>query len=458
MTNNLNLRHLLLGALISSTVIFTSCQKDNDISSETSKVNTFIHDVMTETYYWKDKMPDLNPQKQSDSKKYFNNLLYSTLDHWSFVTDNYSELDASLSGIEKSMGFSYMPYLQKEGSKNVVIYIEYVTPNSPADDAGLTRGMLIYKVNGTLLTTSNWYSLMTLDQCTFTFGNIDSTTGDITPMPPAISLTSAKLNINPILLSDIFDINSTKVGYLVYNSFIEDYEDELNAVFANFKANNVTELVIDLRYNGGGTVSTAQLLASMIGPSTIANQTMIRNRYNDILTDYFNQQIAQSGRDNYFEMKFTSSNNNLNLSRVFVLTSSATASASEMVIYSLKSYMNVIQIGQKTVGKYYGMFVFNNEELNWGVIPICFRSENATASIDYTTGLIPDYEIKYDDYSHELGDTNELFLNTALSIISGSTANISVLKSAHDAKALTPINDAKERINPLKTNQFKRIN
>jgi len=457
MTNIFNLRCFLVGALFIGTGFITSCNDDDDISGETSKVNTFIHDVMTETYYWNDKMPDLDPKKQSDSKKYFNNLLYTSLDHWSFITDNYSELEASLAGVEKSMGFSYMPYLQKEGSENVIVYIEYVTPNSPADDAGLTRGMLIYKVNGTLLTTSNWYSLMALDQCTFTFGNINSTTKDITPMPPAISLASAKLNINPILLKDIFEINGNKVGYLIFNSFIEDYEDELKTVFADFKANNVNELVLDLRYNGGGTVSTAQLLASMIGPSTIANKTMIRNSYNDILTDYFNQQIAQSGKDDYFEMKFTSSENNLNLSRVFVLTSSGTASASEMIIYSLKSYMNVVQIGQETVGKYYGMFVFNNEELNWGVIPICFRSENATSSIDYTTGLMPDYEIKYDDYSHNLGDTNELFLNTALSIISGSISNISELKSANDAKALTPVSLAKEKINPFKMNQFKRI-
>lgn len=430
--------------------VLVSCNKDDlDLApKETRTINHFIKDNMDLYYLWKDNMPKLNPDTESDPKVYFDKLLFKELDYWSFITDDYQGLMDYFAGVQKSMGHSFQLYLLKEGSNKVIGIVEYVEPNSPADIAGIERGDIFYKIDGVEITTENYMSLLNKDAYALTLGTIGNDGNMITTI--TLNLTAVELNTNPVFYYDIYSAGSKTVGYLVYNGFITNYEDELEAVFAEFKSNGVNELVLDLRYNSGGAVTTANLLASMIGPSNIAGQIMLKNSYNSTLTSALKQQYPND--QSFFEDRFITTSNNLNLNRLFVLTTSGTASASEMIIYSLKPYMNVVQIGDETTGKYYGSITISDEEKkhNWAIQPIIMRAENKDNSIDYTKGLVPNYLME-DDYFHQLGDEQELLLQKALSLISGVPVISSPIpdKSAK-LSILSKIKDAKIQLNPRK--------
>jgi C-terminal processing protease CtpA/Prc len=438
-----------LWAIAVMAVIFSCSKDDLDLApKETRTINHFIKENMDLYYLWKDNMPKLNPDTETDPKVYFNKLLFKELDHWSFITDDYQGLIDYFAGVQKSMGHSFQLYLLKQGSNKVIGIVEYVEPNSPADIAGIERGDIFYKINGTEITTENYLSLLNKDAYSLTLGTIGNDGNMTTTI--TLNLTAVELNTNPVFYYDIYSAGNRTVGYLVYNGFITNYEDDLKAVFAEFKSNGVNELVLDLRYNSGGAVSTANLLASMIGPSSIAGQIMIKNSYNTTLTAAIKQQFPND--QSWFEDRFITTPYNLNLNRLFVLTTSGTASASEMIIYSLKPYMNVVQIGSETTGKYYGSITISDEEKkhNWAIQPIIMRAENKNNSIDYTKGLLPNYEMD-DDYWHQLGDEQEMLLQKALSLISGAQIIEAPLSQKSTKFSIQgEIKDAKINLNPHK--------
>ncbi|MBN2167304.1 MAG: peptidase S41 [Marinilabiliaceae bacterium] len=418
--------------MISVLLISISCEKDSSIYNEnvfisdsTKNVNKFIYNTMMTYYYWNDQIPDINPNTQPDSEDFFYSLLNDKLDQWSFITDDYQGLINYFNGVQLSMGMSFQLYYLDTISNNLIGVVEYVDKDGPADLAGITRGNIFYAVNNVELNDQNYYDLLNRDSYILTFGEFTET--GIIELSPSINLSAVELTVNPIHMSKILNINGKMVAYLALNAFQANNETELKNLFADFKSHNVTELVLDLRYNGGGTVTTANLIASMIGPSSIANNIMIKTSYNTILTSAFKAKYPDD--ESIFIYRFITSSSNLNLSRLFVLTSSSTASASEMVIYSLEPYMNVIQIGEETHGKYYGSRTFNDtqNESYWAIQPIISKSENADNSIDYSKGLPPDY-FMFDDYKHDLGDINENLLATAISIIDAGYYNSETLK------------------------------
>ena len=222
----------------------------------------------------------------------------------------------------------------------------------------------------------------------------------------------------------------------MYNFFAfgpEDKSDrfllETNEIFGRFKALDVDELVLDLRYNSGGYVMMSTYLSSMILPALSRDKVFCYFRYNDYLQAFYNKQYGED----YFLMHFkenffpTGSSlavllNNLNLGRLIVLTGEYTASASEQLINGLKAYMPVILIGKTTYGKNVSslsIYEQNNPKNRWGMQPIVAKVFNSLGESDYTTGFEPDIELTelsvYDQSA--LGDTSELLLNAAISLI-----------------------------------------
>lgn len=424
MSAYLNRYYSAISFILFFSLILFSCKDDNvstydnnSIPDSVLLINQFIHDNMDFAYYWNDKMPDLDPKKQPDSKEYFNALLYKAIDRWSFITDDYQGLIDYFSGIRKSVGYSIRLYMISENSKDVVGFIEYVNPNTPADNAGLKRGDMFFEINDTKLTTDNYQDLLGLDSFTLTLGELNDDL-TITPLSPQISLTAEKLTIDPILLDTVIEHAGAKVGYLVYTSFVADYDEELKDVFSMFKNEGVDNLVLDLRYNSGGAVNTAVLMASMIAPSADTGKVLLNNSFNENLTNYFKEKYPND--ESVFIDRIMSTPNNLNLEKYVALTSFKTASASEMVIYTLMPYMDVIQIGEQTHGKYYGSITMSDPEKkhNWAIQPIVMRAENANNSIDYSQGLIPNVELR-EKYQYQLGDPRERFLARALYELTG---------------------------------------
>lgn len=441
MKTRLNFRtYLLAGIFLLSGLLFTNCEEnEHKISKETLAINEWIYDYMDLAYFWNKEFPNIDSKLESDSEKYFEKLLKKPDDKWSFITDDAKALFNYFDGIVKSMGYSIQLYYLKEGSNQVISIVEYVYPNSPASEAGIERGDVFTRINGTTITDKNFQSLLGLDEITITLASLTNE-GTVIEQPSTINLRAIELNTNPVIVNTVLEVEGNKIGYLAYTSFIEKYDSTLIQAFSEFKEAGVTELVLDLRYNGGGSVTSAQLLAGLIAPSSAVGEVFITEVWNKNLAKYNDQLIIKQQKEN------------LNLSRVYILTTEGTASASEMIIYGLEPHMEVIQIGDVTYGKYYGSITITADERkshNWAMQPIVMRAENKTNNINYNSGLPPNYEMLDNKYNAQLGDPEENFLAAAIGLITkGSLPAAPMLKSKPVEKTVLNFKDWND---PLRT-------
>jgi C-terminal processing protease CtpA/Prc len=418
-------KHLILKQLLIAILIFplmTYCSDEDDdilqIDKETLKTNKFIKDTMSIYYFWNAEMPDIDYTREKDSEEYFYKLLYED-DRWSFITDDFQGLMNYFAGIQKSTGYSLLPMYLKEGSNQVIAFIEYVHRNSPASEAGLERGDMIYRIDGQIMTDQNYSDLLSRTEFDITLGELDESF-EVIEATETIRIEAREINLHPVLKSSITDTLGHKIGYLAYSSFISNYDTALVNVFNNFKAEGITDMVFDLRYNGGGDVSTAKLLGDMLVPPGNAGNTFVKEVFNDLLTFIFEKDPTFS--TDQLKIKFEDHPYNLNLDRLYVLTTSSTASASELIIYGLEPYMDIIQIGETTHGKYYASTTFADAQKKWAIQPIILQFANATNSVDWSKGLPPDYllfDLFYLLPKYQLGDPKELFMAKAISLITG---------------------------------------
>ena len=227
---------------------------------------------------------------------------------------------------------------------------------------------------------------------------------------------------NPILKDTIIKWGGKKVGYIAYIQFLSSFDDSLRNVFGRFKTNGVNELVVDLRYNGGGYVSSSDLMSNLIVKDISARAGTVMNKkvYNATYTEELNKSSGSSA----FNTNFKFENNNLGtLNRVFFLISNSSASASELVINNLKPFMDVILVGEHTYGKNVGSFTLTDSKNRWnyGLQPITFKIANAKDESNYGTkdGFLPNIAITDNVLPFkQLGDPYETVLNKALLFIS----------------------------------------
>ncbi|WP_421765633.1 S41 family peptidase [Ekhidna sp.] len=438
--------------LIACVAIAFACSKDDGISVDLqNEVNEFVWFGMRDFYYWVDEVDDLSNERYptynalytflngySDPKTLFDDLLVDQ-DRFSWIVDDYEELEASFQGISKSFGYEVGLLRISADSDDLLAYVKYVVPDGPAENGGLVRGDVFTEVNGTQLTVDNFVSLLFENESyTITLSqiqdNVISSTGE------RIALTAIQLTENPILKAEVLEVEGQKIAYLMYNQFVNnnDYHEELNNAFGEFKSAGATELVLDLRYNGGGSLTTSRILSSMIYGAASAN---------DILGSIvYNQNLANAGlnADLTFLEEVPVLNddgnqisslpmNRMNINRVFVLVSGSSASASEFVIAGLLPYMNVTLIGTTTVGKNVGSATLYDSDnylksstLNpnhkYAIQPIISQLANSEGFTDYIDGLDPNIVVDERNYLGDLkplGDTAEPLLAEALAIITG---------------------------------------
>ncbi len=465
------MKHLFKTALFTLIAItfFTHCSDDDNeivkpkteekeaenqqeaIDEQTLVINNFIHDNMEYYYFWNNEMPNIDPDQEEDSEEYFYKLINEPLDRWSFITDDYPALVKYFSGIEKSTGYSLQLTFLDSDNYQIVGIIEYIYPGTPAEEAGLKRGDIIYRIDGQTLNIDNYSEL--LSRTIFDITLAEFKKGIITEVTPDISVTAEEISLNPIVKTNIIDTLGHKIGYLAYTSFVYDYNQELEAAIGKFKEAGVTDMVLDLRYNGGGAVNSAELLGNMLVPPGNAGKTFIKSVYNNDVTNDIKRDPDYT--PDFFLRKFSENENNLNISKLYVFTTASTASASEMIIYGLEPYMDVIQIGTQTHGKYYASITISDEDKHdWAMQPIILRSINALDNIDYTQGLIPDYELNdyFYNYPGELGEPKELFMAKAISLITGEPfiyeSQTSEVKSA--GRQQKKAEELRKRLNPLR--------
>lgn len=443
---------MMLGAL---GVLFSSCEKEetnfnNNVSESTEKptqsanneeleIEDFIYKGMNEIYLYKAEVPELaddyfasSDQKYSylenfnSPEELFTTLTYSE-DRFSFITDDYESLENKFQGISGSTGMKF-GLGRINGTNNVFGYLQYILPGTSAEEAGLTRGTVFTEVNGQKLTLSNYQRLLDADSFNINIGRIVD--GSLQMTDQTVNLTDDPYTSNPIYIAKTFNIENRRIGYLMYNSFIGDFDDELNAAFGEFKAEGISELILDLRYNGGGSVESAVDLASMV-TGQYEGEVFMKEQWNKKYQEHF-ESTDPERLVNRFDSKIRTGEtiNHLNLNKVYILTTNATASASELVINGLTPYIDVVQVGATTTGKFqasvtlYDSPDFSKKNINdnhtYAIQPLVFKSINAQGISDYTNGLAPD--IQYSENLGNLGtlgDPDEPLLQIALNDILG---------------------------------------
>jgi len=444
----------LFTLLLLSCFTFYACDDDDvksDVPQEVQNINKFVNDNMSMYYFWEAQMPNIDYRFEHNTAQYFEKLRFKPDDRWSFITDDYQGLVDMLSGISKSGGYEFSLFYRDETTSNDVIgFIAYVEPGSPADHAGLKRGDIFYKIDDVKLNRNNYGEFVYKESVKLTLGFLNADRS-ISERSPSINIDAIVLQSNPILVSKVIEYGGSKIAYLAYTSFLHDYNDALESEFAKYKAAGVNSLVLDLRYNTGGSVTSAILLANMIAPANKVGEILLRTAYNPAFTQALEAKLGKGF--NIDRIGFNA--NNLNLDEVVVLTTKKSASASEMVIYGLRPHMKVFQIGEQTHGKYYGSStIADQENHNWAIQPIMMRAENKDNSIDYTDGLQPDLERRdfigafNSKIIYPLGDINEDFLALAIEHITGQSPHNAQLKSANTITA-KPLDVNPQLLHPL---------
>lgn len=455
---------------LTAIMLLQSCSRDNEPVTPTptahdNAVNDFVWKAMNSWYYWQPDVPRLADSfKNSAEYSTFINtktpdgLFYSLLydygnkDRFSWIENNNTIVQASrVAEVEKITGFDYGVYAKDNSGTSAVALVNYVIPDSPAARAGIVRGDIITKVNGSPLTFNN-YSQLSQDQFTVTRAATAQLTSSglvTTDRAEHLSISKTDIDENPVAFYKKYEYSGKNIGYLVYNGFKSDYNDELNQAFANMKADGITELILDLRYNGGGSLETASALAQMINGS-FTGQPYVYLDFNDKHNDedgmdYLSNTVRTFNIVNgYPEQTGQQPVNSLNLREIYVLVSFQTASASELTIISLNKYVPVTTIGNETTGKFVGSITLydspesdytsytnRNKAHNWKLQPITFSYYNKDRDPNPREGIIPNYVINpYQAFNNikEFGNVSDPELKKALQLISGQ----SILKSAQE--------------------------
>jgi carboxyl-terminal processing protease len=443
----------VLYAMLSLLILTTACQEAevNEPLIENKDhryVNDWILENMENLYLWNEELPE-GADKNLPPDEYFKSLL-SDADRFSWIQADYQSLIKSLNGINKEAGYEFVLYRDANDASKVVAQILYVKPGSPALAAGLKRGDLIVGINGTQPTTENYQSLIQELKDDHVLRYKPILTGEKAFGPETTaSLSVVEYTENPNYLHTVITEGDHKIGYFVYNLFASGPDDqsdvydlEMNNAFSAFKAEGITDLVLDLRFNSGGSEVAAKNLASLIGTGISGSSLFFRREYNQQLTTEIinDPDMGEEFLSSYFLEKSANVGDQLLLKRVYVLTSSRTASASELVINGLEPYMDVYLIGDVTYGKNVGsisIYEENDARNAWGIQPIVVKVTNSAGFSDYGDGFQPDIENKDNSlYLYPLGDPRENLLATAIAHITGAETAGRVRASSVDGRAV----------------------
>ncbi len=421
---------LFAGAVI----ILVCCEKEPikpDPQDPILVLTNWIWEGMNDVYLWEKYIPNLDPDAEPDPEAFFYKLLYSN-DRYSWIVDDYEELAAMFDGVELTTGVSARPGLITE--TQVISIVEFITPNSPGTDAGIKRGDIIIAIDGKTLTTDNYYELYYQTTATLEFGDWNGT--DVIYNGKKVTLTAIQLNQNPIIHSEVISYEGIKTGYLVYTQFTagqsDEWLDELNGVFEDFISEAVSSVVIDLRYNRGGSLDLSAYIASSLGPVSAMENSEIyvkliwNNFYNDLWLEYDLDEDGKPDGENSEQLviRLPESQLNLNLTEIYFLTTGSTASASESLMTGLYPYADVVQIGTTTYGKCYGSITIDDsahpKRHNWAMQPIVLKYSNADGFTDFVTGIDPDFLVEDDLlYAAPFGSLDDPLLAKAMEEITG---------------------------------------
>ena len=440
------MKKYILASLLSILFLTVSCSKEEDGLPEDftvttdDEINHFIWKGLNLYYLWQEDVPNLADNRfgnleelytffrgSSSPDATFNSLLNQpgTIDRFSWIVDDYVALENSFQGINLSTGMEFGLRRYSNSNTNIYGYVRYVIPNSSAATLGITRGMYFNSVNGTQLTDLNFRGLLFSDETSISIGLADYNSGNPNANNTTISLSKTELQENPIAVSKVIVDGSQKIGYLMYNQFASSFDQDLNAAFNTFKAEAVDDLIIDLRYNGGGSTNTAGFLGAMV-TGQFPDEVYSKEVWNSKVTEAF----SADNFINFFPTRIrkTDSNDNvvvdeainsLNLSRVYFIVTGSSASASELVINSLDAHIEVKVVGTTTVGKQVGSItLYDSDNLfrsgtnlntnhTYAMQPLVLEIKNKDNK-NYPNGITPGTNFTGINLAENIGDLGVL--------------------------------------------------
>jgi C-terminal peptidase prc len=350
--------------------------------------------LMKDVYLWYDKIPAVDPAAYASPSELLEAIRYTERDHWSYIADRVAVDAYYQQGKTLGIGVRW-----KHDSENA-LRVAIVYAGSPAAEAGLQRGDEVMEINGATIADIDanelWSTITGEDaegvEVTLKTRKVDGAEADLVVRKGWYPLPS-------VTAQEVLDAGGKKVGYLAVDRFIGPTGAALTEAFATFKEEAIEDLVIDLRYNGGGLTETARYLGSLIGGKEVDGRT-----YNLVL--YNNRHRSWDTT-----MRFAVSEHAITLSRVAIIATGATASASEMLINGLLPWLDVAVIGDTTYGKPVGMQSFDDCDIT--ITPIMFRTLNADGQGGFFDGLPVDCPAE-DLMTAPLGDPSEASLAEAL--------------------------------------------
>ncbi|WP_163933944.1 S41 family peptidase [Paraferrimonas sp. SM1919] len=408
----------------------------NDSQGTILDENNFLRSWSNNTYLWYDEIDDVDPELYNDPIAYFDILKTFAITasgkpkdrfHFSYNTEQYEAL--SQGGVSSGYGIEWA-LLSASPPRD--LRVAYTEANSPAAAAAIQRGAKIIAIDGVDVANGN-------DVDTLNAGMSPSKVGQTVEFEVLdlgatetrkVKLTSQNIISSSVLTTKIVNTSSGDVGYIVFNSFNYPAEKELFDAITMLKSNGISDLILDLRYNGGGLLYQAAQLGYMIAGDQSRNRvfelTSFNNKHPNInpVTGQALSPVPFIDEGLGFSVDTGTKLPTLDLSRVYILTSNATASASESLINGLNGIdIEVIQIGQTTTGKPYGFYPKDNCGTTYFTVQI--KGVNAKGFGDFSDGFAPENAnlagtvpqqgcYVREDFMHSLGDPSEVLLNTAL--------------------------------------------
>ncbi|MGL1934262.1 MAG: S41 family peptidase [Fibrobacterales bacterium] len=376
-----------------------SLYKGKRLYNDEVSLNKNIYDAMQYYYLWYDSIPDVNPENFTTPYALVENITDNRLDKWSFLLTR-EEYDQYQEG--ESYGYGFIPaYSVMKG-----VVVQLVIEDTEIFAAGVRRGDALTMINGEnalnfLRNESRGESLGAAKkgvQHTLTFEKDD---GSIIEQV----FTKALIEEPTVMHENIYETDGKTIGYFMFNTFHQNALDKLFDLFHRFSDYQIDELIIDLRYNGGGSLAVSGAIASYIGGQSVSGSPYATIKTNDKRSQY-NTTID-----------FNDVDIDLGLKRVFFLTSNRTASASEYLINGLKPYIDVVLVGKTTRGKPVGMNPLHFKD--YVLFPIMFTGVNANDEGAFYDGISTDHNA-YDDTDVAIGSNDDDMVSTALQIIGQS--------------------------------------
>ena len=383
--------------------------------------NQTVHQTLKDWYYWYRNLPAVDSGTFANPEALLDAVRYRPIDNtFSYISSASSS--QAFYGDSQYLGFGF----SMKFTVGYELRVTDVFPGSPAAELGFDRGSEILTLNGKSVQKTyedgEWGTIWGGEEPGYA---VDITFKNASGETKSGRFAKRVVTIPTVPLVSLLDTGGKKTGYIVFKNFVEPSYAALDAAFAQLRDASATELVLDLRYNGGGLIAVAQHLAGLIGGDRTSGEIFAQYVHND----------KRSSQNN--AIRFPRPAGAFPLSRLIVITTKSSASASELIINALKPFIPVVVVGENSYGKPVGQYGFRVcDKMLW---PVSFSVQNARGQGDYYDGFVPDCRAA-DDINYPLGDVREASLASALTYVSTGACPASSAATAAQAGRAEPLN------------------